>query len=61
MKNNTKTAALFLFVAASLCLRAQNVSYKILENDPDRKSLYIFLNPFNINTYFSDINIGYNI
>jgi len=40
---------------------AQNVSYKIIENDPDKRNLFIHLNPFNVQAYVPNITIGYNI
>ncbi|MFM2284964.1 MAG: hypothetical protein RLZZ543_461 [Bacteroidota bacterium] len=42
-------------------LKGQSTSYKILENDPDRKNLIITLSPFYANTYAPDINLGYGI
>lgn len=41
--------------------KSQSVSYKIIENDPDKRNLFIHLNPFNAQAYMSDITIGYNV
>ncbi len=37
---------------------AQSVSYTIEENNPDRRNLMVYLNPFNVQAYMPDINIG---
>ncbi|MEO8759886.1 MAG: hypothetical protein ABI388_02450 [Bacteroidia bacterium] len=37
---------------------SQSVSYNIKENNPDRRNLMIYLNPFNVQAYMPDINIG---
>lgn len=42
-------------------LKAQSVSYKVVENDPDKRNLSIHLNPFNAQGYMADITIGYNV
>ncbi len=42
-------------------LKGQNISYKILENEPDKRNLFVHLNPFNTQCYMSDITIGYNV
>lgn len=63
MKNRFKTKQL-LFAgccALSIITQAQSVSYKVIENDPDKRNLFIHLNPFNTQAYMSDITIGYNI
>lgn len=56
---------LHFITALVLCLFhksfSQSVNYKIVENEPDRKDLFIFLNPFHINGYSADINIGYDL
>lgn len=49
-----------LFVGIN-SLKSQTVNYKIYENDPDKRNLFIHLNPFNTQAYLSDITIGYNI
>lgn len=52
------TAAILVI---SIKLAAQSVTYNILENDPDKRKVFIHLNPFNTQGYVSDITIGYNI
>lgn len=58
LKKNLVYAALLIFSAAGF---AQSVGYKVLENEPGKRNLIVFLNPFYINTYASDINLGYEL
>jgi len=50
-----------LVLLLNIKLGAQSVNYRIVENDPDKRNLFIHLNPFNAQAYMSDISIGYNI
>lgn len=50
-----------IFTSAITSTKAQTVSYKILENDPDKRNLFIHVNPFNVQAYFANITIGYNV
>ncbi len=53
---------LTLTLLLSACsLKSQSVNYRIQENDPDKRNLYIHLNPFNTQCYLSNISIGYNL
>ncbi len=42
-------------------LSAQNVSYKVLTDDPDTKNLSVALNVIDFSTYSSNMSIAYNI
>ena len=42
-------------------LSAQNVSYKVLTDDPDTKNLSIALNVIDFSTYSSNMSIAYNV
>ncbi len=59
--NLKSTLKKVLFINA-ICLASnsfsQSVSYNIEENNPDRRNLMIYLNPFNVQAYMPDINIG---
>jgi hypothetical protein len=50
-----------LIVLLNLRSQAQSINYKVVENDPDKRNLFIHLNPFNTQCYMSDISIGYNL
>ncbi|HXU27240.1 MAG TPA: hypothetical protein VN698_08405, partial [Bacteroidia bacterium] len=52
--------ALFIGIItlASVKSFSQSVSYNIEENNPDRKNLIVYLNPFNAQAYLPDISIG---
>jgi len=39
---------------------SQSVSYSIEENNPDRRNLVVYINPFNAQAYIPDINIGFD-
>lgn len=51
-----------LFIGAislsSIKTFSQSVSYTIQENNPDRRNLVVYLNPFNAQAYMPDISIG---
>ena len=63
--NNMKIKLIFkkaLFISAvalvSVKSFSQSVSYTIEENNPDRKNLAVYVNPFNAQAYLPDISIG---
>jgi hypothetical protein len=56
MKKNYLVVLLFCSFVQQL--KAQSVSYKILENDPDARKVFLEINPFNAQYYGPDINIG---
>jgi hypothetical protein len=59
---NTKNLLLsvILFVGITKTT-AQMVNYKIIVNEPDKRNLFIHINPFNVNTYSPNVTIGFNI
>ncbi|MBA2614092.1 MAG: hypothetical protein H0U95_19170 [Bacteroidetes bacterium] len=61
MKTKLKSLLAIVLLGSAITTRSQNVSYQIIENDPDKRNLFIHLNPFNTQAYLSDITIGYNI
>ncbi|MES2654210.1 MAG: hypothetical protein V4620_01380 [Bacteroidota bacterium] len=60
MKTNLFIVAI-LFITQLGQLNAQNVSYKVLEDDPDTKNIFIAANVFDINAYMANMSLGYNI
>lgn len=56
-----KLITIISICAVSIITKGQSVSYKIEENNPDKKNLSIHLNPFNVQGYSADITIGYNL
>ncbi len=61
MKTPLKGLVALLITVNAIITKAQTVSYKIVENDPDKRNLFIHLNPFNTQAYMADITIGYNV
>jgi hypothetical protein len=54
-----------VFLAAAMIvlaqLKAQTINYKIVENNPDKYNLFVYLNPLNAQIHFSDAAIGYQL
>lgn len=50
-----------LFITQFGRVNAQNVGYKVLEDDPDTKNIFISANVFDMNAYIANMSIGYNI
>lgn len=61
MKNKSlKATLLVLATFASLVNYAQQVSYKILEDNPDKNNVFCAFNLLDFNAYLANMSVGVN-
>jgi hypothetical protein len=53
-----RAALLTTLLLGSSVIKAQTISYKIKENNPDKYNLFVYINPLNAQLHFSDASIG---
>ncbi|MFY8109620.1 MAG: hypothetical protein ACOVO9_11530 [Bacteroidia bacterium] len=61
LKSIGRAVVLLFVILSSSTLKAQQINYKVLENDPEVKNLFIGINVFDAIAYSPNNSIGYNI